>query len=53
MQSILSTYAGVFNVSVPENTQPGSQIATLVATDADSGSFGQVTLTFINGSSLV
>lgn len=38
-----------YTVSVPENVAVDSEIATVVATDADSGSSGQVVYSILSG----
>ena len=38
-----------YTVSVPESVTVGSEIATVVATDADSGSAGQVVYSILSG----
>uniref|UniRef100_A0A672Y6W7 Protocadherin-16 n=1 Tax=Sphaeramia orbicularis TaxID=375764 RepID=A0A672Y6W7_9TELE len=39
----------LYNVSVPDHTQPGAEILTVIATDRDSGRFGQVTYEILPG----
>ena len=38
-----------YNVSVPESVTVDSEVATVVATDADSGSAGQVMYSILSG----